>query len=86
MPKTHSAQKALRQSKKRRAQNINRKKKLKATIKEYKKSAADKPAETKEILAELYKNVDKAAKAKIIKKNTAARLKSRLSRLVKTAR
>ena len=37
------------------------------------------------MLAELYKNVDKAAKAKIIK-NYGGRLKSRLSRLVKTAR
>lgn len=73
MPITTSAKKAHRKSERRREVNTTRRKNLKATIKNFKK---DKTAEK---LALAYKTIDKAAKVGLIKKNTAARLKSRLA-------
>ena len=84
MPYTSSAKKALRQNVKRRAKNVKRKTELKAVIKQYKKLAADgKKEEAKKFLPQVYKKLDKTAKVKLIKKNKASRLKSRLSKLIK---
>lgn len=83
MPYTSSAKKALRQNIKRRAKNVKRKTELKAVIKQYKKLAADNKDEAKKFLPQVYKKLDKTAKVKLIKKNKASRLKSRLSKLVK---
>ena len=81
MPITQSAKKALRQSIRRRVKNVERKSALKAAIKEYKKLiVAGKFAEAKKYLPQVYKRLDKAAKANLIKKNTASRLKSRLTK------
>ena len=74
---TKSAKKALRQSERRRIQNREWKDKLKAAIKE----AAEK--KTPAALSLAYKIIDKSAKAGIIKRNKAARVKSRLSKLLK---
>jgi small subunit ribosomal protein S20 len=81
MPITKSAKKALRQSRKRRTRNIAKKTRIKTLKKEYLKlvSAQD-IAKAKEKIAEFYKAVDKAAKTKVIHKNKAARLKSRLTK------
>jgi len=76
MPNTASAKKALRQNTRRRALNTKRKKTLRDTVKAYKKSPSG------EGLALVYKKLDKAVKVKLMKKNTVARAKSRLSRLV----
>ena len=57
---------------------------MKAAVKDVKKLVVAK--EPKQALAELktaYKAIDKAAKRGIIKKNTAARKKSRLAKLIK---
>ncbi|MDP2696244.1 MAG: 30S ribosomal protein S20 [bacterium] len=84
MPNTASAKKSFRQSAQRRLVNISRKQTLKGTIKSYKKLVADKKTdEARKELATVYKRLDKAAKVNLIKKNTASRLKSRLSRLVR---
>ena len=84
MPITQSAKKALRQNIRRRKKNLERKIALKAVIKQYKKLIAEgKKEEAAKQLSQVYKKLDKAAKVNLIKKNKAARLKSRLSRLLK---
>ncbi|KKR89248.1 MAG: 30S ribosomal protein S20 [Candidatus Wolfebacteria bacterium GW2011_GWA2_42_10] len=84
MPIVKSAKKALRQNIRRRKQNVKRKNELKSVIKNYKKLVVDgKKEEAKTYLSQVYKKLDKSAKADLIKKNKAARLKSRLSRLIK---
>ncbi len=83
MPITKSAKKALRGSERKRVFNLRRKRAMKDAVKEIQGlvSAKDiKGAETK--LPEAYKAIDKAAKRGVIKKNTAARKKSRLTKLI----
>lgn len=91
---TKSARKALRQNIRRRAKNLVYKTKIKNLIKEIrtlvteKKIAAEgepRPKwreEAKKILPQIYQILDKAAKTGVIKKNTADRKKSRLTKLV----
>jgi len=80
MPVTKSAKKALRQSIKRRARNLRRKNKIKTLTKEIKRLVEKKELEkAKQLLPQLYKALDKAAKAGTIKKNTASRKKSRIT-------
>lgn len=86
MPKTSSAKKALRQNKVRRARNSKAKDAYRKVVKEYRKIVIAKDwAKAKEKLPQVFKILDKAAKTKTIKKNTADRLKSRLSKKIKTA-
>jgi len=83
MPITKSAKKALRQNKKRRARNIRRKRAFKDIIKTIRKLVLEnKKEEAKKLLPKAYKAIDKAAKTGVIKKNTASRKKSRLTKLV----
>ena len=83
MPITESAKKALRQNIKRKAQNVHRKKDLKEVIKNYKKMILAKNLdEAKKQLSLVYQKLDKSAKVNLIKKNTASRLKSRLTKLL----
>lgn len=85
MPLIASAKKALRQSLKRRAQNLIKKEAYKAAINNFKKLVADKRLdEAKKALSEVYQKLDKAAKTNVVARNKASRLKSRLSQLVKT--
>ena len=74
MPIIKSAQKALRQTKRRTAINKVWKHKLKEALK---KARSQK---TKEAISYAFKIVDKVAKVRIIHKNKAARIKSKLSR------
>ncbi len=76
MPITASAKKALRQNIARRERNQSNKKTLKEVVKTYKKSPSA------EQLAKVFQTLDKSAKSGIIKKNTASRLKGRLSALL----
>jgi small subunit ribosomal protein S20 len=86
MPKILSAKKALRQNIRRRARNSKQKELLKKTIKSFKKLvAAKKTKEAQDELKKVYKALDKAAKSAIIKKNTAARLKSRTAKTLAKA-
>lgn len=83
MPIIKSAKKALRQDKKRRINNIRRQKKIKSLIKEARSLvSAQKIEEAKKLLPQLYKSLDKAAKVGVIKKNTASRKKSRITKLI----
>lgn len=83
MPIIKSAKKALRQDKKRRVNNLRRQKKIKSLIKEVRSLvSAQKIEEAKRLLPQLYKSLDKAAKVGVIKKNTASRKKSRITKLI----
>jgi len=79
MPIIKSAKKALRQSIKRRLRNIKLKEAIKNAAVKMKKA---KKEEMNKFLSLAYKAIDKAAKSGIIKKNTAARKKSRLAKLI----
>lgn len=80
MPITTSAKKALRSSKTKKVFNDRRAKAMKIAIKGVKKLTG---IEAKKELAKAYQAIDKAAKRGIIKKNTAARKKSRLAKAIK---
>lgn len=83
MPIKQSAKKALRQAKKHRLLNLVRQKAVKNITKKIKRLiAAGQKDEAKKLIADAYQAIDKAAKRGIIKKNTAARKKSRLMKLL----
>lgn len=84
---TKSAKKAYRQSLRRREVNIQRSKALKEVLKKYKKLVLAKDFKAaQEQLRLVFKALDKSAKVNLIKKNTASRLKSRLSKLLAAKR
>lgn len=80
---TRAAKKALRQSIRRKAGNLVHKNKMKSLVKEARLLVSQKRIkEVKELLPQIYKALDKAAKANVIKKNTASRMKSRITKLI----
>lgn len=83
MPITKSAKKAIRGSARKRAYNDRNKRAMKETIKKVEKAAKDDKSGAAKMLSGAYAAIDKAAKRGVIKKNTAARKKSRLSKLIK---
>lgn len=83
MPITKSAKKALRQNKKRRALNLRRFNAMRKNIKNIKKLIEEnKKEEAQKLLPQTYKAIDKAVKRNLIKKNTADRKKSRITKLI----
>ncbi len=81
MANTSSAKKAVRAAEKRRVFNERRKKAMKDVVKGVAKLVGAKKAkEAEAMLPALYKALDKAAKGGTIKKNTAARMKSRITK------
>lgn len=83
MPIKQAAKKALRQSIKRHANNLVYKNKLKGLIKEIRLLVSQKKMkEAKNLLPQIYKALDKAAKVNVIKKNAASRNKSRIAKLI----
>ena len=84
MPITKGAQKAHRGSERKKVFNIRRKSALKDVSKEVAKAIdAGDAKKAKELLPKAYKAIDKAAKRGVIKANTAARKKSRMSAAIK---
>jgi len=79
---TKSAKKALRVAKRRHIFNLRRKKGLKDAVKGVEKLVAAKSTDAAASLPALYKAIDKAHKSGTIKKNTAARMKSRITKRV----
>lgn len=80
---TKSAQKAIRQNKRRRAHNLLYLNKMKGLIKEMVSFAKQKKIkEAKELLPKVYQILDKAAKVGVIKKNMASRKKSRITKML----
>lgn len=81
---TASAKKALRSSRRKRVFNLRRMRAMRAIMKEVRMLVGSgEQAAAREKLSTAYKAIDKAAKRGVIKKNTAARKKSRLSALLK---
>ncbi len=83
MPITKSAKKAIRGSLRKKAVNDRRKRVMKETIKKIEKTVKTDKNEAAKMLSSAYQAIDKAAKTGVIKKNNAARKKSRLTKLVK---
>ena len=85
MPITKGAEKALRGSERKKVFNIRRKAAMKDVTKAVDKAVlAGDTKKAEELLPTAYKAIDKAAKRGVIKPNTAARKKSRLTaRIVK---
>jgi small subunit ribosomal protein S20 len=80
MPRRRTSIKKTRQDKKKRLRNLKVKQNLKKTFKKFQTLLSAKNIEAaKTLLKELYKQLDKAAKKRIIHPNTAARKKSRLA-------
>ncbi|HYD93002.1 MAG TPA: 30S ribosomal protein S20 [Candidatus Paceibacterota bacterium] len=77
---TSSAKKAHRASLRKRVFNLRRKRAMTSSVKDARKVM------TPEALSEAYQAIDKAAKRGIIKKNAAARKKSRLAKALAAAK
>ncbi|OHB10411.1 MAG: hypothetical protein A3H60_00235 [Candidatus Zambryskibacteria bacterium RIFCSPLOWO2_02_FULL_44_12b] len=81
---TRGAKKSHRSSLRKRVFNLRRKDKVSRSIKSLKKLVtAGKKKEALAMIREVQSALDKAVKNKTLKKNTASRKKSRLSKLVK---
>jgi small subunit ribosomal protein S20 len=85
MPIIKAAKKALRSSARKHAVNLRRSRAMKDAVKEVKTLSAKVAKDAVAQLPKAYKAIDKAAKRGLIKKNAAARMKSRLSKTVKKA-
>lgn len=74
----------MRQNIKHRKRNLIYKNKIKDLIKKAKALVKEKKTkEAKELLPQIYKILDKAAKKGVVKKNTASRRKSRITKMIK---
>jgi len=83
---TKSAKKALRQNARRKIRNVKRKDKMKSVIKEVRTLIEQKKfKEAEKLLPQVYQTLDKTAKVGTIKKNTASRRKSRLTKALNKA-
>jgi len=81
MPITSSAKRAVRESSKKRKANLQKRIVLKKTKKDFLKLIENgKIEEAKKMLPKVHKLLDKAAKVNLIKKNKAARDKSKLAK------
>jgi small subunit ribosomal protein S20 len=85
MPQRRTAIKDLRKAHTKHLHNLQIKTDLKKTIKKFTAAAAEKKADIKELLKEIYKKFDKAAKRNVMHKKTAARRKSRFARSIASA-
>jgi len=80
---TKSAKRAIRVSGRRRVKNLLKMKKIKNLLKEVRNLVSQKKIEeAKKLLPQVYKILDKAAKTGLLKKNTVARKKSRITILI----
>jgi small subunit ribosomal protein S20 len=85
VPQRDSAKKELRKNHTRRMQNLDVRSDLRKTIKKFLLSVATKnKQEAGSNLRTVYQKLDKAAKRNVMHRNTAARRKSRYSRLLAT--
>lgn len=83
MPVLDNAKKQMRRAERKRVYNLRKKRAMKRAVKEVRELAeAGNIKAAKAKLPAAYKAIDKAAKRGVIKKNTAARKKSRLTSFV----
>ena len=93
MPNIRSAKKSLRQDVKKHKSNLRTKNKMKKVIKDLNELVSKLEKSTGEIaendtkkiqecLVLVYKTVDKAVKKRVVKKNTASRKKSKLTKKI----
>lgn len=82
MPRTRSAKKHMRQTKARTAVNRAQRSALRSAVKKAKATGAT-AEERKAALLEAERLLDRAGRKNLIHRNTAARTKSRLSKLAK---
>jgi small subunit ribosomal protein S20 len=81
---TRGAKKAIRSSARKRVFNVRRKAELRDTLTTFKAHLHEgKRKEAEALLPQVYASLDKSAKRGIIKPNTAARTKSRLTARLK---
>lgn len=87
MPRRRTSRKKIRVDKKRHLHNLKIRQALKKTLKKFSSLVSAKNIEeAKKFIKQVFSQLDKAAKKKIIHPNTASRKKSRLMRrLAKTA-
>ncbi len=83
MPIIKSAKKAVRGSLRKKAFNDRQKHAMKDIIKKIEKTAKTDKKKAEKLLSLAFAVIDKAVKKGVIKKNNAARKKSRLSKLIK---
>ncbi|HOF44667.1 MAG TPA: 30S ribosomal protein S20 [Candidatus Pacearchaeota archaeon] len=84
MPVTKTTKRRPKQNERKRAINKKRTLEMRKLIKEANTLIAAKDTEAVEkMLPQIYKAIDKAAKKGVIKKNTAARKKSRMMKKIK---
>lgn len=82
MANTTSAKKAQRVALRRRVFNARRKTTMKSTVKDMGKAIAAKSGDVSAMLPKLQEAIDKAVKKGTLHKNTAARMKSRISKQI----
>ena len=80
---TKSAKKAIRSSKRKYVFNVRRKRALHDSVAEARKAVGTAREKQMEALKAAYQAIDKAMKRGVIKKNAAARKKSRLAKFLK---
>ncbi len=81
MPVIKSAKKRLKQNEKLRVLNLGYKRRMKRVVKEIRDLVKEgKKKDAKKLLPQAYKIIDKAVKRGVIKENTGARKKSRLTK------
>lgn len=82
MAKIRSAKKANRVAKRRAIFNARRKRSMKGSVRAVADATKVRQGDTAALLSKTYSEIDKAVKRGIIKKNTAARMKSRLTKQI----
>ncbi len=83
MPNTKSAKKALKRSLFLRERNLKFKLAMKDIVRQFKKLIKNGEVEkAKQLLPEVYSRIDRCARRNIIHKNTAARKKAKLTKLL----
>jgi small subunit ribosomal protein S20 len=83
MANIRSAEKQMRQAEKAKTRNRAGKTRLRSQIKKARKAIETGAADLKEVMNETYSVIDKTARKKVIKGNTADRYKSRLNAAAK---
>ncbi len=87
MPNTKSAEKRLRQNVTRQQQNTSIKSAMRKQIRKVREAvAANQLDEAEQVFRVAAKHLDRAGAKNVIHRNTAARLKSRLQRLIRKAK